>query len=518
MKKSEKKWYGGHEFKIKVHKTKKRPFVRVKYVDDSKKSGYNWKYEYLKGEPFSFSCYKSLNELKLHLGASVDSSAIVPPQDHKSIEDPGTSPAEKSKHGALVVDVFEAYFNDTAKRRGYRKEKHKTYTTTVQAYFNTLIKTGRLLLPFSEMPADQVSCNTLLELREYMIRMNAGGRKLINERISKIKSIFKYARTHNMISRETYIDISAIQSLAEDDARIEHPEPIHVPSTKDVEAVIDAACPTMRTLLILASTTAIRSQNVCNIRWDQIDESREESDGVWLYNPPVHKTSKVMDLTVVIGKRAMTALKNFRDMSPDAKSGYIFSRKVMRAWENTFNEVCPYHADMLKLAKLLDAGVDVSDRLSLVIGNLISALKRLRTAGWVIKAESKYVDSTPSVMVKKYKRKTKLVKYTVVKRTDLSPKDRLWGDEYKALKRSRLNDFFTNKNYNEAIAELCTKAVVKKFTAHKLRHYYTGLLCDQHSKAGAKAVVGHITERMTEHYSRRRQDVNLAIKVQQAMG
>ena len=59
--KSERKWYGGHELKIKVHKSSGRPRVSVKYIDTSKDCGYIWKDEYLKGEPFTIACYKSFS-------------------------------------------------------------------------------------------------------------------------------------------------------------------------------------------------------------------------------------------------------------------------------------------------------------------------------------------------------------------------------------------------------------------------------------------------------------------------
>ena len=503
--KSEKKWYGGHELKIKVHKTKQRPYVRVKYVDDSKDSGYDWKFEWLKGEPYSIACYKSLDELKERLGATE-------PAD-RFIEEPKTPNGRPSDFTATVADVFEGYFNLKALQRDYKKELHKTYDKRKRSYFSVLIRTGRLLLPYAEMRADEFTSPVLNKMREYMIQMNLGSRKYINERVNKIKEIFKYARSKNMLSLETFGDLASLPPLTEQDQHIPGTKEVHVPSFEDVEAVIDAGCPMYRTILILASTTAIRSQNVCNIRWDEIDTSREKSDGVWIYNPPVHKTDEVMDLSVVIGQRAITALKNYKDMAPATESGYIFSNRVVKAFENMHLPSEPINADVLKLVKLLDKGITRSDKLSAKLNDLRASLRRLRNLGW--KIEGKRVRYRSE---KDWRISGEYREYTVTRRTDLLPADRDWKTEYERLSDSLLNDHITNKNYNNALTKLCKTAGVKRFTAHKLRHFYTEQVCLKHSKEGAKAVVGHLTERMTEHYSRRRQDLNLAIEVQKSMG
>ena len=503
--KSEKKWYGGHELKIKVHKTKQRPYVRVKYVDDSKDSGYDWKFEWLKGEPYSIACYKSLDELKEKLGATE-------PAD-RFIEEPKTPNGRPSDFTATVADVFEAYYNLKALQRDYQKELHKTYDSRKRSYFSVLIRTGRLLLPYAEMRADEFTSPVLNKMREYMIQMNLGSRKYINERVNKIKEIFKFARSKNMLSLETFGDLASLPPLTEQDQHVPGTKEVHVPSVEDVEAVIDAGCPMYRTILILASTTAIRSQNVCNIRWDEIDTSREETDGVWIYNPPVHKTDKVMDLSVVIGQRAITALKNYRDMAPATESGYIFSNRVVKAFENMHLPSEPINADVLKLVKLLDKGITRSDKLSAKLNDLRASLRRLRNLGWKIEGNRVRYRSE-----KDWRISGEYREYTVTQRTDLLPADRDWKTEYELLSDSLLNDHITNKNYNNALTKLCKNAGVKRFTAHKLRHFYTEQVCLKHSKAGAKAVVGHLTERMTEHYSRRRQDLNLAIEVQKSMG
>ena len=511
-----KTYIGKTDLVVTKHKSSGRPCVRLKYRDnDTGKVTYPTKY--LKGKMNSDEMYESLQELKQELfGATVTPElAAERPDDEYNYD---------------IREIFKSYWNHKCKQKNYDRDNHSKYDPAIKSYFGFLKNVGNILLRVAHQRAADFTLMDFKKMREIEIDMTGHSRKHINEKMNKIKAIFKHARECGMIPASTYADLSILSNLGDEDQHVKGPGKFYVPTEEEVDAFIDVACPFMRTVLIVAANTAVRPQNICNMRWEDIDESGEETDGTWCYKPVRHKTQKHLNLHIYFGKKVITALKNFRDMSPRPKSGFVFSNRVLKAWNN-LNALEKKEIDpATELGYLLKSGVlhsfELREKLpGLQLGALV---RRLRNRGWEINSKA-YRRRHTMECERGYiwHRESHETEYELIEdgADCYADDDSTWDSEYKKLdKNKRVLDQFSNTNYNTELKLIRERVKhelgmeVERFTPHKLRHFYTKKIVEEHGFDAAQAIVGHISQEMTQHYSGHKQDVALAKKIQKQMG
>ena len=515
---SDKKYVGGKKLQPKRHKASGRPFVRLKYEDENGKITYPTRY--LDGEFESREMYRSLQELK-------DELFGVKP----------TEPAEK-KFDAKVKHVFKAFWDRKCEVRDYDPALRPRYDETKRDYFGFLANVGKILKPHASRSAADYKMKDLQELRDIEVEMTTNTRKHINKQFLKIKEMFRYAAQIDLIPAETAHHLQMFKNLTSEDTNVKGPGKIHVPHDWEVEAVLNAACPFMRTAIIVTAGTGMRAQNLEAMRWEDIDMSEEEENGVWIYTPQRHKTQEHMHLDITMGPQVITALKNFRDMAPIADSGRVFSAKVLTAWRNLQDDKEEvFQQDVSTVAEALADGITTSKELAeLVPTGLPNILRALTRLGWVI--EKQVIRKRLSHVCSEghtWHREAQFRQYEVTTLGEMpNYKARTWHRCYEDLGgKHHVTDKFSRHAFLKALEQIIIeinthggatyydkkkkKEVTKKvskITPHRFRNYYTKVLVQEHGFKAAGAVIGHISEQMTKQYSGFKQDIKLAIETQ----
>jgi len=297
------------------------------------------------------------------------------------------SPQNASRSFATVEDVWCAFHDFHAKRRLAGDAKQ---TRSDKRYMNDVECVGRMLQPYQHIESNKFDSQMLDEVLENERLKTGNGTKRLNDKLQFIQKCFKFGVRKNLVDSATYGSLLTVEKFNKLDRHIKQPGTRVPCSEADLMEALAHASPTIHTMLMVASLTGMRSDNVCKLSWDEIDTSREEADGVWLYKPLTHKTAHMgKELTVVLGTKCIQALRRYEEARPDKDHPYIFNPHANYSfcrWQQGIRQrktkEASTHGD--QLAKLLKSGVTDSRELIKQVKNLPSALRVLRNKGWVI--------------------------------------------------------------------------------------------------------------------------------------
>ncbi|RKY12527.1 MAG: hypothetical protein DRP52_04570, partial [Planctomycetota bacterium] len=146
----------------------------------------------------------------------------------------------------------------------------------------------------------------LIEVRDRMIHDRDWSRTLINHRIGRIKRMFKWAVSRQMVSPIVYQGLLTVEGLkrGRTTAR-ENPKRKPV-DDKYVYAILPYTTPVVATMVELQLLTGMRPGEMVLIRPCDIDRSNE---AVWHYTPEKHKNAyRNIERIVSIGPRGQELL------------------------------------------------------------------------------------------------------------------------------------------------------------------------------------------------------------------
>lgn len=210
-------------------------------------------------------------------------------------------PADDPRTLAILVKDILLQFWKFAKRH-YRKDGQPT--GTADNYKPAL----RLLRRYyGNTPAAEFGPKALKALRHKMI-LEGNSRSYINENVSRIRRMFRWAASEELIPAEVFNALATVTSLPK--GRSEARETAPVPPVDD--AVVDATIPHMPPVVAdmvrFQRLTGARPGEVRTIRPQDVDRSGE----VWLYRPEKHKTQHHEKQRVIcIGPRAQEVLRPY---------------------------------------------------------------------------------------------------------------------------------------------------------------------------------------------------------------
>jgi integrase len=144
-------------------------------------------------------------------------------------------------------------------------------------------------------------------------------RRVINQRIGRIRRCFKWAVAELLVPPGVYQALQTVEGLAKGRSAAAETEKVKpVP-----DALVDAVLPKLNRyvagMVKFHRLTGCRPQDVCNLRWCDIDRTGD----VWTYRPRKHKcTWRGKDRVVAIGPKAQKVLAEFPTADP---SNFIFS-------------------------------------------------------------------------------------------------------------------------------------------------------------------------------------------------
>lgn len=112
-------------------------------------------------------------------------------------------------------------------------------------------------------------------------------RKFINQRIGRVKHIFKWAVAEELVPPSVYQALSAVQGLQRGRTTARESEPVEPVADAAVDATLLFLNRHVRGLVEFQRLTGCRPGEACTIRRAEIDTG----GSVWLYRPRQHKTA-----------------------------------------------------------------------------------------------------------------------------------------------------------------------------------------------------------------------------------
>ena len=170
---------------------------------------------------------------------------------------------------------------------------------------------------FGPTPAGEFSPLKLKAVRQRMI--DAGlSRGVINQRVGRIKRVFKWGVSEELVPESVYRALLAVDGLKAGRSGARETAPVRPVTDEHVDAVLPFLSTPLRGLVRVQRLTGMRPGEVARMRGRDIDRSGE----VWLYRPAQHKTAwRGKERVVPIGPRCREVVEEFLTTDPDA---YLF--------------------------------------------------------------------------------------------------------------------------------------------------------------------------------------------------
>ncbi len=158
-------------------------------------------------------------------------------------------------------------------------------------------------------------------------------RNNVNQRIGRIKHVFKWAVANQLVPSDVFHGLQAIEGLRRGRSAARETEPVKPVPTAFVEATIGAAVPTVGDMICLQMLTAIRPGELVIMRGIDLDMTGP----IWQYTPKTHKTQHYGHSRVIeIGPQAQAIIR--RHLKADVQAPLFSPReaaeeryRVMRA-------------------------------------------------------------------------------------------------------------------------------------------------------------------------------------------
>jgi integrase len=291
---------------------------------------------------------KSVPSYRLHKQSGQAIVTLVDPLKRRKdvLLGPYDSPESRVEYGRVIAE-WEANGRHFESRRG----------TAVTSEDETGLSVNELILrfwghveehyrhpdgaPTSEVDNYRLSLRPLRELyghtsaREFgplalkAVRQNMIDRRLcrrlINQRVGRIKRMFKWAIGEELVPPAVYQGLQAVSGLQRGRTAASEREPVTPVADEVVETTLPHLNPHVRGMVRLQRLTGMRPGEVCQIRRADLDTS----GSVWRYRPAHHKTAWRGKARVVgIGPEGQALLQAF---FTENLEDYLFSPRRMMA-------------------------------------------------------------------------------------------------------------------------------------------------------------------------------------------
>jgi integrase len=147
-------------------------------------------------------------------------------------------------------------------------------------------------------------------------------RKLINQRIGRIRRAFKWAASEQLVPVEVHTALGTVAGLQKGRGEAPETEPVQPVAWEVVRATLPFLRPHVAGMVLVQWHTGMRPNEVCALRPCDIDTN----GAVWLFRLPYHKLSyQARNRVVAIGPKAQAVLKQF---TPSKVTDYYFSPRA----------------------------------------------------------------------------------------------------------------------------------------------------------------------------------------------
>jgi integrase len=157
---------------------------------------------------------------------------------------------------------------------------------------------------FGASPAAAFGPRNLKAVVEEMIHLG-WCRTTINRHLSRVKSLFKWAASEELIPPTIYHGLISVSGLRKGRSPAREPDPVRPVPPEIVDATLTKLSPQVRAMVELQLLTGMRPGEVCAMRCGEVDTSAQP----WRYRPSAHKTAHHgHDRIVHLGPRAQAVL------------------------------------------------------------------------------------------------------------------------------------------------------------------------------------------------------------------
>ncbi len=175
-----------------------------------------------------------------------------------------------------------------------------------------------LVALYGRQPASGFGPLALKTVRESMVRRGLS-RGVVNQHIGRIKRMFKWAVSNELVPPSTLQGLQAVTGLRRGRCNARETDPVRPVPMDLVEGVLQVVTPPVGAMIRLQLLTGMRPGEVVIMRPRDISIDEE----MWVYTPESHKTEHHGHARrVLLGPRAQEVMRPFLDRDPDA---YLFS-------------------------------------------------------------------------------------------------------------------------------------------------------------------------------------------------
>jgi len=206
---------------------------------------------------------------------------------------------------------------------------------------------------YGHTAAEQFGPLALKALRQHMIDAQNLCRKEVNKRIGRIKRLFKWAASEELVPASVFEGLRTVEGLRVGRTTARENPPVRPVDDATVEATLPFVSPQVRAMIQLQRLTGMRPGEVTIMRPCDIDRS----DDVWVYRPTRHKTSHLgVRKEVPLGPKSQELLQPFLNRDPDR---YLFSPREAEDWRNEQRVV---HRDPHRKTKIFPCELRARER------------------------------------------------------------------------------------------------------------------------------------------------------------
>ena len=231
-------------------------------------------------------------------------------------------PEAESRVNSLSVNEVLLKFIDYAER--YYRDGDQVSKEVVN-YKHALRVVKQL---YGNSSADKFGPLALKAIRQHMIDVQDLCRKEINKRLGRIKRVFKWAVSEELVLSSVFEGLRSVEGLRVGRTTARDNEPVKPVEDFVVESTLRFLSPQVRAMIQIQRLTGMRPGEVTIMRPCDIDRA----DEVWVYRPTRHKTSHLgVRKEVPLGPQSQELLRPFLSREPDA---FLFSPREAEAWRN----------------------------------------------------------------------------------------------------------------------------------------------------------------------------------------
>jgi len=180
---------------------------------------------------------------------------------------------------------------------------------------------------YGSTPAEKLGPLALRAVRERLI-VDDLSRREINKRINRIRRIFKWAASMELVPASVFEALRTVAGLERGRTTARETEPVKPVEERFVEAVLPQVSPQVAAIIRLQQLTGMRAGEVVIMRPQDIDGT----GAVWIYTPSKHKSDyRGLQRHVPLGPKAQEVLRPFLQRPA---SSFLFSPIEAETWRN----------------------------------------------------------------------------------------------------------------------------------------------------------------------------------------